>query len=153
MRPSSGFTLIELLVVIGIIAILVILVLASIFISRQRAVDTQLLNDVREIRLVIEEKNSGLTNYGYALQETLIDPNPAEQALLGDLRSVYGDENISSAVSYAPSFISVPDDQPNAFCMSFRRIVDSSQFYCIDSSELSVQLTNQPCDTEALKCQ
>ena len=60
---NKGFTLVELLIVIGIIALLAILVLASLNTTHQRSRDTKRITDVKQIQLAMEMYWNDNANY------------------------------------------------------------------------------------------
>lgn len=63
MRPSRGFTLIELLIVVAIIAMLSSVVLASMRDARLKAADAAVLQQMREMRNLMEQERSVSGNY------------------------------------------------------------------------------------------
>jgi prepilin-type N-terminal cleavage/methylation domain-containing protein len=74
LRARKGFTLIELLVVIAIIGILAALIIVSLSGAREKAQDTQLKNNIRNIANALEQ---------YALDQST-PAYPASTAATGD---------------------------------------------------------------------
>jgi len=63
MKLSKGFTLIELLVVISIIGLLSSVVMASVNTARGNAVDSKLIQQARQISILLELENSENNTY------------------------------------------------------------------------------------------
>jgi prepilin-type N-terminal cleavage/methylation domain-containing protein len=63
MSPNKGFTLIELLVVISIIGVLSSIVMTSVSVAREKATNTKLVEQARQVRDAMQEyRNSGPNN-------------------------------------------------------------------------------------------
>jgi prepilin-type N-terminal cleavage/methylation domain-containing protein len=138
-KQNSGFTLIEMLVVIAIIGILSASVLVALGPSRDKAKDARIISGIKQAQAIVE---------------TLYNPTSA---------TPYADINLTDA-----RFTAVVDDvenqggdltfSGNETYRLFSQLIthsaadDAVQYYCVDSSGVSITLLAAPSASSGL-CQ
>jgi len=138
---ACGFTLIELLVVIAIIGILAALVFAVADSSRDKANDTRIRNDIRQIRwlaeIVYNSQNASFLEW---------TAHPDIQTSLNILTNDLQDVGLSS------SDIIMRDSEVGQYCISAPLKSNPGRYYCADASA-EFKLSPSPCPSVApLKC-
>jgi prepilin-type N-terminal cleavage/methylation domain-containing protein len=133
-KKREGFTLIELLVVIAIIGILASIVLVSLSGARNRAKDARIMADMGQIRSTAEifYGNNGTYTGLCTATDTL--------ALLNDV--------------YSQGGTSTTPCQSTATAYCAETILNSGQYWCVDSTLRSKQYASNPiCAAAVYTCE
>lgn len=128
-RDRQGFTLIELLVVVAIIGILVALIVFGIVTARQKAADTKIRSDVKQLRLLAEQTydSNGASYLGWASHPAVVGN---VVILQNDIDSVHGD------APGAPFQSVLIDTRDREFCISAELVAGGvgGDYLCVDAS-------------------
>lgn len=138
---QRGFTLIELLVVIAIIGILAALVFAVASSSRDKADDTRVRNDIRQIRwlaeIVYNSQNASFLDW-----TAHADIQNSLNILTNDLQEV----------GVASEDIIMRDSEVGEYCVSAPLKSNPGRYYCADASaEFKISSSSCP-EAAPLKC-
>ena len=163
----KGFTLIELLVVISIIAMLSSITLVSLKKARDKALDSKVKSQLRNLRLAAEVYKNNRSDGTYGAQVFASDAeDPANTIANGCRNGVFGDPGVALLVqaSIYPSYVSdpitSPPDTDYARCIAitlggsastptadrFMVVVrlSSGNYYCIDSLGKTIETNGTP---------
>ncbi len=140
-NKNSGFTLIEMLVVIAIIGILSASVLVALGPSRDKAKDARIISGVKQAQAIVETLYSPTSAEPYAGID--INNDTRFTATINDVVNQGGSLIFSGGAVYRlySQLITKPAADPTG-----------TQYYCVDSSGVSVTLLAAPTATTGL-CQ
>jgi prepilin-type N-terminal cleavage/methylation domain-containing protein len=128
LQRVGGFTLIELLVVIAIIGILSSIVLSSLNTARNKSADAAIkadLNNARSQAELFYYANNNSYNGGGASTDVCQAP------AVSGVNSIAG---MKAAAQNAGSAAVVCNSNANAWAMSAQLKVNTSQYWCVDST-------------------
>ncbi len=152
----AGFTIIELLIVIAIIGILTAIIITSVMVSRRKAVDNQIMNDVRQLRILAEEVYDSQAASYLNWADSEAQPNLANQLdrLLADLDQIH---NYTQTDVTDPQHVTITrDSQAQEFCISVPLYTDPSIIYCVDATgqyqKTSSHCPDYPATGQPLRC-
>ncbi len=120
---KSGFTLIEILVVIAILGILIGIVIIAVNNVRGDAVNTRIVNDVRQLRVLAEAAydNSAASYENWS----------SKAAVQEEVTTVLADLTDAHAGAPGAAYVLV-DSEEREFCISAPLHVNTGGHYCVD---------------------
>ena len=136
---KSGFTLIEILIVVGIVAVLASMVITAVRDVRIDAVNTRIINDIRQLRVLAESAYdaSAATYEGWSAKDD-IQTEMAE--VKADLTDAHGD-------AAGPAYVII-DSEKKEFCASAPFHASTGGYYCVDQTGV-FKTTTANCPTVA----